>query len=82
MLMRTTLTIGDDIMMTAKRYASHVNRPLKEVVGEALRLGLGLLTESPGRAASFNLTMVDGRGPQAGVRLDDRDALFDLMDGR
>ncbi|MBI5509093.1 MAG: DUF2191 domain-containing protein [Deltaproteobacteria bacterium] len=79
--MRTTLTLDDDIMKQARRVAAEQGRPLKDVIGEALRAGFGLLGRSR-KAAKFALTVVGGRGLQPGVRLDDRDALFDLMEGR
>jgi hypothetical protein len=82
MTMRTTLTIDDSIMRAAKKKAAQEGRPLKAVIGDALRLGLGLMREARTTRGKFKLTVVEGRGVQTGVRLDDRDALFDLMDGR
>ena len=82
MLMRTTLTVDDDIMMTARRQAAREGRPLKDIISEALRLGLGEMRQQPAGTRPFALTLVDGRGLLPGVRLDDRDALFDLLDGR
>ena len=82
MLMRTTLTLDDRIMKTARQRAAKEGRPLKDVIAEALRLGLNLSKNASRGATPFKLTIVDGRGTQAGVRLDDRDALFDIMDGR
>ena len=82
MLMRTTLTIDDSIMKAAKRHAANEGRSLKDVISDALRLGLGMLEKSHKSRGKFKLTVVDGRGVQPGVKLDDRNALFDLMDGR
>lgn len=82
MLMRTTLTIDDSIMNSAKRQAANEGRPLKDVIGDALRLGLAMLAKSQKSRGKFKLTMVDGRGVRPGVKLDDRNALFDLLDGR
>jgi hypothetical protein len=82
MSMRTTLTIDDSIMKAAKQRAAQEGRPLKAVIGDALRLGLGLMRDARASKGKFKLTVVDGQGLQPGVRLDDRDALFDLMDGR
>ena len=82
MLMRTTMTLDDSIMKTARQRAAKEGRPLKDVVAEALRLGLSLMRNANGGNAEFKLTVVDGHGIQPGIRLDDRDALFDVMDGR
>ena len=82
MPMRTTLTIDDSIMKAARQRAAREGRPLKAVIGDALRLGLGLMQKSGAKPGRFKLTTVNGRGLQPGARLDDRDALFDLMDGR
>ena len=78
MLMRTTLTLDDDVLKAARRRAREQDRPLKDVINEALRHGLALAkTRSP--AYRFRLKVVDGR-PLSGVDLADRDKLFDLMD--
>ena len=82
MIMRTTLTIDESIMKAIKQKAAQEGRPLKAVVGDALRLGLGLMREPRAARGKFKLTVVDGNGLQPGVRLDDRDTLYDLMDGR
>ena len=78
--MRTTVDLNDQLLRDAKKRAAEEGRPLRAVIEEALR------------------TMIHARGPgdqrfqlqwrtemgrlQAGVRLDDRQSLFDLMDGR
>ncbi len=38
--MRTTLTLNDDLALRAKRRAAQAGRPLKEIINEALRIGL------------------------------------------
>lgn len=80
MPMRTTMTINDDILKIARRKAAAENRPLRDVINEALRLGLALGQERPTRYR-FRLPTVKGR-VLPGVDLTDRDKLFDLMDGR
>ena len=81
MLMRTTLTLDTDVMRLARKRAAEENRPLKEIVNEALRQGLmGSGQQSPKRY-KFRLTTVKGR-TMPGVDIDDRDKLFDLLDGR
>ena len=45
--MRTTLTLSDDLAQRAKRDAAHLNRPFKDVINLALRLGLESLEQKP-----------------------------------
>jgi hypothetical protein len=79
MLMRTTLTLDDDVMKAARRRARDQDRPLKDVINEALRRGLAMGETSRPPAYTFRLKTVDGR-VLPGVDLADRDKLFDLMD--
>jgi plasmid stability protein len=81
MLVRTTLTLDDDVLRMARRRAAEDGRPLKDVINEALRAGLrdGGTRRRP--AFAFKLRTVTGR-VMPGVDLTDRDKLFDLMDGR
>jgi hypothetical protein len=77
--MRTTVDISDELLRLAKRRAADSGIPLRQVVEAALRQYLA----SPQKRASYRLRWRTERGRlQPGVRLDDRDALFDLMDGR
>ena len=77
--MRTTMDISDELLRKAKRRAADEQVPLREVVEAALRRYLSGKT-SGGR---YKLRWKVERGTlQPGVNLDDRDALFDLMDGR
>ncbi len=79
MLMRTTLTLDDDVLKAARRLAGQQGRPLKDVVNEALRHGLALGQARRGPPYTFRLRTVEGR-LLPGVDLADRDKLFDLMD--
>lgn len=78
MCMRTTLDLEDSLLRAAKRRAAETGRTLTALIETALRE----LLRSEERAGEFHLewTVVQG-GAQAGVDLDDRDALFDRMDG-
>jgi hypothetical protein len=78
MHMRTTLTLDDDVLKTARRRAREQDRPLKEIINEALRLGLAM-GEVPRTEYRFRLKTVEGR-VLPGVDLTDRDKLFELMD--
>lgn len=77
--MRTTIEIGTELLRQAKRRAADEGTTLRSVVEAALRAYLG---KRRGRGG-YRLGWRTERGTiQPGVRLDDRDALFDLMDGR
>jgi len=79
MLMRTTLTLDDDVLKAAKRRAREQDRPLKDVINEALRQGLAMSDARQPPAYTFRLKTVDGR-LLPGVDLTDRDKLFELME--
>jgi len=77
--MRTTLEISDELFRLLKRKAADDGTPLRQVVESALRVYLGKQTKRKGYQLRWN----PERGRiLPGVKLDDRDALFDLMDGR
>jgi len=81
MHMRTTLTLNDDVLRLAKKKAAEEERSLKEVINESLKLGLTFGSERARTSYVFHLKTVPGR-IMPGVDLNDRDKLFDLMDGR
>ena len=77
--MRTTIDLNDELLRKAKRQAAKERTTLRDLVERALRTQL----ERPVRHARYRLRWRTERGQlQAGVKLDDRDALFDLMEGR
>ena len=76
--MRTTLEIADELFRQAKRRAADERTPLRQVVEQALRL---YLAKGPRRAGYKLRWRTESGRLLPGVRLDDRDALFDLMDG-
>jgi Arc/MetJ family transcription regulator len=77
--MRTTIEISDEIFRRAKKRAADDGTTLREVVDLALR---SYLSRQP-RRTGYRLQWRAERGQLLpGVNLDDRDALFDLMDGR
>ena len=76
---RTTLEIGDELFRRAKRRAVNEGSTFRQVVETALAL---YLCEGS-RKAPYRLRWRTESGRMLpGVRLDDREALFDLMDGR
>jgi hypothetical protein len=77
--MRTTIDISDELLRQAKTRSADEGIPLREVIESALRIYI------QGRRAQkrYRLHWRTEHGRiQPGVRLDDRDALFDLMEGR
>ena len=77
--MRTTIEIADELLRQAKTRAADDGIPLRQVIESALRL---YILGRRGRGG-YRLRWRAERGRiQPGVRLDDRDALFDLMEGR
>ena len=77
--MRTTLDIGDELRRRAKKRAADEGTSLSHVVEAALRLYLG--TKAQGRPYRLRWHAENGR-LLPGVRLDDRDALLNLMERR
>lgn len=79
MCVRTTIDINDVLFRAAKRKAAEQGISLREVVEAALRQHLGRTKPSAGYTLQWQPE--SGR-LLPGVDLADRDALFDLMDGR
>ena len=77
--MRTTLDLDERIYRDAKTLAVASHKSLKAVVEEALSEALARRKVRPTRREP-RLTTFRGRGVQAGVDLDSRSALEDLMD--
>ena len=77
--MRTTIDINDELLLRAKKRAAEERAPLRLVVENALR---GYLARRPQRAGYRLQWRTECGRMLPGVRLDDREALFDLMDGR
>ncbi len=77
--MRTTVEITDELLRQAKEKAMAEGTALRQVIETALRFYLA----QPRRRAGYKLRWRTEQGRiLPGVRLDDRDALFDLMNGR
>jgi hypothetical protein len=77
--MRTTLNLDDELMRTVKRIAADTGRTITSLVEEALR-ELVRRERRAGGKERLHWKIVKG-GAQAGVDLDDRDALIDRMEG-
>lgn len=77
--MRTTIDLNDELLRAAKRRAAQERRPLREVVEAALRTYLG----RAGGGRDYRLRWRPEHGRLLpGVNLEDRDALWDVMEGR
>jgi len=78
MCMRTTIDIPDPLFRAAKQRAAEEGVPLREIVTRALRLHLD---GSPKPAYHFRWRVEKGR-LLPGVDVNDRQALYDVLDGR
>ena len=75
---RTTLTIDDQLLRALKKKSAEEGRTLQAVTNDLLRQALA----APGRR-SYELRLQGWKANEMpGVDLMDRDALFDLMNGR
>lgn len=78
--MRTTIELNDSLFRQLKQEAARRGMTLREVVNERLR-GAAALSQQRNEY-HFSWKPFRGGHLQPGVRLNDRDSLFDLMDGR
>lgn len=77
--MRTTLDINDELMRQVKRRAADDGTSLRAVIEGALRAHVG----RPKRGAGYRLRWRTEKGrARPAVRVEDRGALFDLMEDR
>jgi len=76
---KTTLNLDDGLLREAKKRAAQEGTTLTQVVEDALRAAL--TATPPERPYEFRFTIVDGGGPPL-ADVADRDALYDLMEGR
>lgn len=74
---RTTVNIDDELLRRARELALRDRRSLGDVVSDALRV---LLAEPPHEQGPVRLPTYGGSGLRAGVDLEDKDALADLLD--
>lgn len=73
--MRTTISISDDLLLSAKRKALERNVSLGRVIEDALRAAL---CEDPRDAPPFRLVTFTGDGPWPGINLDRTSDLLDI----
>lgn len=78
--MRTTIDLNEALLRRAKRRAARDGTTLRELVEAALRR---YLAGAVAPRADYELKWRAESGQLLpGVRIEDRDALFDIMDGR
>lgn len=75
--MRTTITIDDELLRSARVLAAESRRSLGEIVDDALRMWL--LRDLSGVSAALALPTYGGSGLHPGVDLEDKDALAVLL---
>ena len=75
--MRTTIQLDDQLLARVREVAAKTGRTMTAVIEDALRQSLSL--KKPERRQRVRLTTVRGKGPRAGVDLDDSASLLDLM---
>jgi hypothetical protein len=80
-LIRTTLTIDDDVLAEYKRVAAVTHRTLSYVIQDALRETLARRQEAAGQQ-SVRLPVIGGGGVLPGVDLDDNARLLELLEAR
>jgi hypothetical protein len=78
MSQRTTLTLEDDVMTKLREASRRTGKPLKTVVNDALRVGLGSAGSRSRR--SFRIASRP-MGVRPGIDLDDISGLLDRLDG-
>lgn len=77
--MRTTLTIDDELVRELKTAAARSGRSFKEVVNQALRLGLAA-ARSSGASKRYRLKPASLGGPNEGYDLDKALAIADDLE--
>jgi len=77
--MRTTLTLDPDVAAKVKRGAKKLNKPIKEVINEALRFGLDSVLNPP--PAKPYRTIPRPMGLREGFSYDDIAELLSRAEG-
>jgi hypothetical protein len=77
--MRTTLTLDDKIAQSLQEKAHQSRRPFKDVVNEALALGLSVM-DRPGEPVVYRVSPASMGAPRPGVDLVKALALAEAME--
>jgi hypothetical protein len=78
-VMRTTLTIDDDVLERARTLSAKLRTPFKTVINEALRTGLEIV-ERPAAQKPYK-TKPHAMGLKAGRNLDNIQELLSQIEG-
>ena len=78
--MRTTLDLDDELVKEIKRRAADSGRTMTEVIEDTIREGLRP-REKSSKPYRLRIPIVKGK-LRPGVDLNDRDSLYDIMEGR
>lgn len=78
--MRTTIQLDDQLLARVREVAAKTGRTMTAIIEDALRQSLSL--KKPEGRRRVRLTTVRGKGPRAGVDLDDSASLLDFMHRR
>jgi hypothetical protein len=78
-VMRTTLTIDDDVLDRARAISAKLRKPFKTVINEALRAGLDQV-EKPAERRRYK-TKPHKMGLKPGRNLDNIQELLSLIEG-
>jgi hypothetical protein len=79
LIMRTTITIDDDVLEHARALAAKLRTPFKTVINEALRFGLEHV-ERPARQKPYK-TRPHAMGLKSGRNLDNIQELLSQIEG-
>jgi hypothetical protein len=77
--MRTTLTLQDDIAKSLQEKAHQTRRPFKDVVNEALALGL-VVMDRPREPVVYRVSPASMGAPRPGVNLEKALALAEKLE--
>lgn len=77
--MRTTLTLQDDIAKSLQEKAHQTRRPFKDVVNEALTLGLDVM-DRPRKPVAYRVSPASMGAPRPGVNLEKALALAEKLE--
>jgi len=77
--MRTTLTLDKDVAQRAKKLVASLGKPFKQVVNEALRIGLEHMQRPP-KVAPYRYKP-HNMGVRPGINLDNIQELIEQIEG-
>jgi hypothetical protein len=79
-MMRTTLTLDEDVAAKLKAESRRTGRPFKDIVNEFLRAAMAQ-RKAAQAATPFRVKVLDMGGPLEGRSYDDIGALLDEVEG-